>query len=124
MCDSETPPRVQSGSESKESTPKSLVEGSDLFLWDTRGDVSVPPHFVSDFLDIDLFDRDLDTIPYRDPNRNHSTTCNRLDRISQSDITPERRRTASLPREIETESLVPYLDNPLPRPIVRIIKRS
>ena len=65
---------------------------SEVFVWDHSGDLSIPPHFESDFCDIDLSDKEFDVKPFWNTDRSLSVSCNRVNRKDITEVTPERRR--------------------------------
>ena len=78
--------------------PDQVVD--EVFLWDTSADKSALQYFESEFLDTRCLERDFGIQPFWDVNRSLSVTCNRVNRQSLSDISPERRHPSVLP-EVE-----------------------
>ena len=87
----------------------------EVFLWDTAGDKSVLQYFESEFLDARYPERDFGIQPFWDINRSLSVTCNRVNRHSLSEISPERRPISVLP---EVEGIQAAQEEQLPsRPV-------
>ena len=89
----------------------------EVFLWDTTGGKSALQYFESKFLDSRYLERDFGIQPFWDINRSLSVTCNRVNRHSLSEISPERRPVSVLP---EVEGIRAAQEEQLPsRPVSR-----
>ena len=86
-----------------------------VFLWDTTGDKSALQYFESKFLDARYLERNFEIQPFWDINPSLLVTCNRMNRKSLSEISPERRPISVLP---EVEGIPAAQEEQLPsRPI-------